>query len=119
MKKIINLDSADKVGKQYLIDHLMVEKKFDRDDAVKAVEGVIDALVAALHAGTNVNISNFGTLRVEQVAERVRRNPQTGGAVVVPANKTIRWTASPTLLDLINGRIDRDSLSVKAPKGSL
>ena len=119
MKKIVNLDTAEKVGKQYLIDHLMVEKKFDRDNATKAVEGVFDAIVAALHAGVNVSISNVGTLRVERVGERVRRNPQTGAQVTVPENKTVRWTVSPTLFDLINNRIDRASLSAKAPKGSL
>lgn len=119
MSKKINLSNADRVTKAYLIDHLVIESSFTRLDATKAVEGVIDAVVEALRAGADVNLSNVGTLRHEARPEQNRRNPSTGEYFLAPASYTVRWTPSPTLLDVLNGRGDRESLSRKAPKGSL
>jgi DNA-binding protein HU-beta len=119
MKKIVNLDSAERVGKQYLIDYLMVNGGQSRADAEESVNGVLEAIVTALRSGTPVALSNIGTLRPDIQAARPRRNPQTGETFVSPSQLTVRWKASPTLVDVLNGRIVRDSLSAKAPKGSL
>jgi DNA-binding protein HU-beta len=119
MSKIVNLSNADRVGKQYLVDSLVAGKGLARPDADEIVNIVLEAIATALRAGVNVSLSNIGTLRRETAPAATRRNPQTGGTVDVPAKEVVRWTASPTLLGVINGTIDRDSLSVKAPKGSL
>lgn len=119
MTQQIDLSGTNRVTKAYLIDHLVIVERFSRDDAVKAVEGFVNAIVAALRSGADVNISNVSTLRPRRSAERTARNPQTGGRVCVPEKNVVRWTPSPTLLDVINGRTERESLSRKAPKGSL
>lgn len=119
MAQKIDLSNTSRVTKSYLLDHLVTEKGFTRSDAVEAVEGVVDAIVAALRSGVAVNLSNVGTFRPVVSPAAVRRNPATGGKVAVPASGRVRWTASPTLLDVINGRTERKSLSRKAPKGSL
>ena len=104
--------------KAHLIEALVENKGFTREDAEIAVNGMIDAIVSGLRVG-DVNLSNVGTLRLETASERVRRNPQTGEIFTTPAQKVVRWTASPTLTHYINDRISRDTLSTKAPKGSL
>lgn len=118
MPKIIDLTNADKVGKVYLVDSLMVNKGFTREDANKAVEGVFDAVVTALLADTAVAFSNIGTIRPMEIGPRVRRNPKTGENFDAPAATIVKWKSSPTLLDLINHRIERPSLTAKAPKGT-
>ena len=118
MPKKLDLTNADRVGKQYLIDSLMTEKGFTRRDATKATEGLLDAITGALIAGTNVSLSNVGTLRRETAPARTFRNPQTNTPLDVPEREVVRWTMSPTLEDVLNGRSDRESLSRKAPKGT-
>lgn len=119
MKKIVNLENADRVGKAYLVDYLVVEAGFTRPDAEKAVNAVLEGIATAIRAGANVSLSNIGTLRMVELAERVRRNPATGENFLAPATKTVKFRPSPTFLNVLNGRTDRDKLATKLPKGSL
>lgn len=119
MSKIVDLTNADRVGKRYLIDSLIVEAGYKPEAAEEAVNAVLEAITKALRANVNVSLSNIGTLRRETAPARTHRNPQTGGRVEVADREVVRWTSSPTLLDVLNGRAQRDSLAVKASKGSL
>lgn len=119
MSKIVDLTNADRVGKGYLIDSLVQINGFEREGAEKAVNAVLEAIVTALRADTNVSLSNIGTLRRETAPATVRRNPQTGERFLADAHEVVRWTSSPTLLDVLNGWTDRTELATKAPKGSL
>jgi DNA-binding protein HU-beta len=119
VKKIVDLSNANRVGKQFLIDSLVESNGFSRSDATEAVNGVLDALFAALSSGVNVSISNVGTFRRETTPATTRRNPQTGERFPVEAQEVVRWTSSPTLLDVLNGRAHRSTISTKAPKGTL
>jgi len=115
MSKIVDLSNAERVGKGYLIDALVKDGQ-SRPDAEESVNSVLDAIGKALASGVNVSLSNIGTLRVETAAARVRRNPKTGETFHADAHQTVRWTVSPTLVDVLNGRSDRDTLATKAPK---
>lgn len=115
-KQITNLENAEKVSKSYLVDYLVVNQDLTRSQAVEAVNGVLDGIVSALAAGVNVNVSNIGTLRVEESPATTRRNPHTGERFPVPATNRVRFTTAPALLDAVNGRSDRTTLSRKAPK---
>ncbi len=116
MAKIADLSSVDRVTKSYLIDYLVVHVKLTRPAAEAAVNGVIEGLVEAFKEHVDVNISNVGTLRPKTYAPRDRRNPRTGEAISVPELTTIRFTASPTLVAVLNGRETREQLARKAPK---
>ena len=118
-RKSLDLTDVDRVGKKYLVDSLVAHKGFQRPDAVKAVEGVFDAVVTALRADTAVFFSNIGRIAPIELAERVRYNPKTAEKFLAPAVVSVRWKSSPTLLDVLNDRTTRDSLAAKAPKGSL
>jgi DNA-binding protein HU-beta len=119
MSKIVDLSNAERVGKRYLIDSLITEAGYTHADAELSVNVVLEAIAKALRSGVNVSLSNIGTFRRETAGATIRRNPQTGGTIEVGAQEVVRWTSSPTLLDVLNGRTVRDSLAVKAPKGSL
>lgn len=118
MSKMIDLSNAERVGKSYLIDYLVANADLDRKQATRAVNGTLDAIVAALVSDTNVSLSNVGTLRRETAGATVRRNPATGGTIDVEAKEVVRWTPAPALLEAVNGNSTRTSLSVKAPKGT-
>lgn len=119
MKKIVNLDNAERVGKSYLIDYLVAEAGFKREDAEKAVNATLEAIVTALRSKTSVSLTNIGTLKPVTLAPRKRRNPHTGESYQGGELETVRWKLSPTLADVLNGRTVRDQLAVKAPKGTL
>lgn len=118
MSKQFNLDNADRVGKGFLVQYLVENSGQSRNDAEESVNAVLEAIATALRAGVNVSLSNLGTLRRETAAGRTHRNPQDGSRLWVDAQETVRWTISPTLADVLNGRDQRDKLATKAPKGS-
>lgn len=74
---------------------------------IKETAAVVDAFIEyaelALQNGDCVDIPKFGKLSVEQRQARMARNPQTGEKMEVPAKKAIKFKASKTLKDAING----------------
>jgi DNA-binding protein HU-beta len=119
MTETFNLENADRVGKAYLIGYLAESNGLTLKDAEKAVNGVLEAIVAALRSGANVSLANIGTFRRETAPERSRFNPMTGQHFQTEAQEVVRWTTSPTFGHVLNGRISRETLATKAPKGSL
>lgn len=72
-------------------------------ETAAVVDTFIDYAELALHNGDCVDIPKFGKLSVEQRDARMARNPQTGEKMEVPAKKAIKFKASKTLKDAING----------------
>lgn len=72
-----------------------------RAEAARAVDGVFDAIVAALKKGEEVKIAGFGTFRVKMAKARTARNPRTGETVQVPASKKPRFSAGKALKDAV------------------
>lgn len=77
------------------------------DMTIKKTAAVVDTFIEyaklALQNGDCVDIPKFGKLSVEQRQARMARNPQTGEQMEVPAKKAIKFKASKTLKDAING----------------
>ena len=57
-------------------------------DAEKAVNAILDEIVAAMARGDRVELRDFGAFVVKVRAARVGRNPKTGAQVHVPAKVT-------------------------------
>lgn len=72
-------------------------------ETAAVVDTFIDYAELALKNGDCVDIPKFGKLSVEQRDARMARNPQTGEKMEVPAKKAIKFKASKTLKDAING----------------
>lgn len=105
-----------RAAKKHLIQDIASNENVTQAEAERMINAVIEAIAFNLRVGNSVCISNIGTLSPVSKAERLARNPQTGEAVYVPAKLTVRWTASPTLRDVLNGTANRESLATKAPK---
>ena len=77
------------------------------DMTIKETAAVVDIFIEyvelALQNGDCVDIPKFGKLSVKQREARMARNPQTGEKIEVPAKKAIKFKASKTLKDAING----------------
>jgi DNA-binding protein HU-beta len=66
------------MNKQELISSVSETTGLSRSDAVKAVEGVFDAIGDALKRGDEVRLVGFGTFSCSKRKASTGRNPRTG-----------------------------------------
>jgi len=69
--------------------------------AKEAVECVLTAIADALAENDTVQISGFGSFKVNQRKARTGRNPQTGAPMQIPAAKVPKFTPAKALKEAI------------------
>ena len=84
-----------------LVNVLADKAGLTKVDAARAVDGVADAIPAALARGEKVTWTGFGTYEVRMRAARMGRNPQTGAPLHIPAGKTPAFRAGKSLKDAV------------------
>ena len=84
-----------------LVNVLADKAGLTKVDAARAVDGVADAITAALARGEKVPWTGFGTYEVRMRAARMGRNPQTGAPLHIPAGKTPAFRAGKSLKDAV------------------
>ena len=62
-----------------------------------------DSAIAAAKKGDKVAWPGFGSFAGIQKAATTARNPRTGDTVKVPARKALKFTASSTIREQLNG----------------
>ena len=78
------------------------EVGLSRKESERFVEAAIGEVIAALAAGENVTIANFGGFAVRAKAARPGRNPKTGEPAVVPARRVVAFRPSRKLKEGAN-----------------
>ena len=96
--------------KTEIIEGLSNKLAMGRSEAEKAVNILLDDIVAALKAGDRVNISGFGTFSVSERKPRTGRNPKTGEAIQIAASRSARFKPGKQLKDSLNGTGDGSSV---------
>ncbi|MBF0095434.1 MAG: HU family DNA-binding protein, partial [Alphaproteobacteria bacterium] len=66
------------MNKSDLVATVATSSGLAKNDADKAVDGVLDAITAALKDGDEVRLVGFGTFSVSDRAAKEGRNPRTG-----------------------------------------
>jgi len=90
------------VNKQELIGVVAATTGLSKGDATKAVDGVFDAITAALKKNDEVRLVGFGTFHVAERAASEGRNPRTGEPLKIPASKQPKFKAGKGLKDSLN-----------------
>ncbi|KXZ46353.1 hypothetical protein GPECTOR_44g31 [Gonium pectorale] len=103
------------VGKAALVEAIAKEAELTKEQATKAFDALIGSIEDALIAGERVTIVGFGSFERKDRAERNGRNPSTGEAMVIPAQKTATFKVSPALKDTINGKVPEPKPKAAAP----
>ena len=85
------------MNKSELIAAAAERSGITKKDAEQVIGAAFDVIIAQLQKGEKVQISGFGTFEVKERKERVGRNPLTGEAVQIPANKVPAFKVSSTL----------------------
>ena len=88
--------------KSELIDQVAEEAGLSKKDAGTAVNGVFNAIQAALSKGESVQVTGFGTFEVRQRAARDGVKPGTSEKIKIPASKAPAFKAGKTLKDAVN-----------------
>jgi DNA-binding protein HU-beta len=88
-----------------LIEGLANKLSLNRVDAEKAVNVVLDDIIAALKQGERVNISGFGTFSVSERQARSGRNPKTGETIEISASRSAKFKPGKQLKDSLNDSV--------------
>ena len=90
------------MNKAELIEAIADAADLTKADAGKALDGLVDAITAALKAGETVSLVGFGSFQVKERAARQGRNPQTGATIDIAAAKIPSFKAGKALKDAVN-----------------
>lgn len=70
--------------------------------AERAVKYVFETIQKEVAAGNKVTITGFGTFQTSERQEREGRNPQTGESIIIPARKSVKFSAGKYFKDAVN-----------------
>lgn len=90
------------MNKAELIEAMADSADLTKADAGRALDGLIDAITAALKKGETVSLVGFGSFVVKERAERQGRNPQTGGSITIKAARIPSFKAGKALKDAVS-----------------
>jgi DNA-binding protein HU-beta len=90
------------MNKNDLIGAVADSSGLTRSDATKAVEGVFEAVTAALKSGDEVRLVGFGTFSVAKRKASTGRNPRTGEPMSIKASSQPKFKAGKGLKDAVN-----------------
>ena len=90
------------MNKQELISSVAETTGLGRSDASKAVEGVFDAIGAALKRGDEVRLVGFGTFSCSKRKASTGRTPRTGEPMQIKESTQPQFKAGKGLKDSVN-----------------
>ncbi len=88
--------------KQDIIDHLTDNCGLHRSSAIRAVDGVLNAISDALARGEAVTLRGFATIKPVKKAEKIGRNMSTDTPIVIPAHRSAKLVLSKELKEKLN-----------------
>ena len=91
-----------RVGKNDLVATVAEKTGLTKADSAKAVDAVIDGIVAHLAKGEEVRIVGFGSFAVTKRAASEGRDPRTGNTIKIPAANVPKFRAGKPLKDAVN-----------------
>ena len=81
------------MNKSELIEAVAKRTGENKAAAARAVDAVIDSVVAAVAKGDNVTLVGFGTFKSSKRAARDGKNPKTGEKIRIAAATVPRFSA--------------------------
>ena len=99
------------MNKQELIGHVADRAGLSRNDAMRAVETMLEVVTSALKRGDEVRLVGFGNFSVTRRKASTGRNPRTGEPMQIKASsqpkfrpgqgaerrRSVIWTAQPAV----------------------
>ncbi len=89
------------MNKQELISQVADRSGLGRNDAMRAVETMLDLITATLKRGDEVRLVGFGSFSVTQRKASVGRNPRTGEPMQIKATSQPKFRPGKILKDAV------------------
>jgi integration host factor subunit beta len=80
--------------KAELVARVALQTQLSQQQVAAILEGVVQCIIDALRSGDKVELRRFGSFRCRHRRPRTGRNPKTGVAVQVPAQRIPAFKAS-------------------------
>ena len=93
------------MNKVELVAAVAEKAALSKKDAEKALNAVLDTVVAALAEGDKVSLVGFGTFEVADVKERtgtIQMGDRKGETYVTPAHKAPKFKAGAAMKNAVN-----------------
>ena len=92
------------VNKSELVEAVSKATSLAKRETEDAVNALVNTIMAEVKAGRKVAMVGFGTFNPTRRAARTGRNPRTGDPVRIAAAKGVRFSASSTFKQVVNGK---------------
>jgi nucleoid DNA-binding protein len=90
------------MNKSELIAAIAENSGVSKSKAGYVVDAITDAIANALKKGESVQLTGFGTFKINKRAARIGRNPQTGKEIKIAAKNVPAFSAGKVLKDSVN-----------------
>ena len=93
---------SNKVTYAELIEALSQKAGFSKQKSEAFSKALISRVIKELEETGKASITNFGSFKVKEVAERQGQNPQTGEPITIPAHNRVAFTPYKALKEDVN-----------------
>lgn len=87
----------ENVSKKELIDAITSKSGLTKKDAQKALEAMVESVVAFTKKGCKVSLIGFGGFFPYKTKATTKKNPKTGNPVEVPAKTVLKFKSSKNI----------------------
>lgn len=95
---------SNKVTYAEIIEALSQKTGFSKQKSETFAKALIAEVKQELQETGKASITNFGSFKVKEVAERQGKNPQTGEPITIPAHKRVTFTPYKALREEVNAK---------------
>lgn len=95
---------SNKVTYAEIIEALSRKTGFSKQKSETFAKALIAEVKQELQETGKASITNFGSFKVKEVAERQGKNPQTGEPIIIPAHKRVTFTPYKALREEVNAK---------------
>lgn len=89
------------MNKSELVEVVAEKASVTKKESEKVITAILDSITDTLAKGEKVQLVGFGTFEVRQRQAREGRNPSTGEAIKIAAQKVPAFKAGKALKDLV------------------
>jgi integration host factor subunit alpha len=90
--------------KRDIAERIFNALELPKQQAVEAVESLLELIKSSLESGEDVLVSGFGKFCVKDKNERRGRNPATGRDAIISARRVVTFKCSGSLRTKVNGQ---------------
>lgn len=89
------------MNRKQLVRDVAHRSGLSQEQVDSVINGVVDAVTASVKSGDKVIVPGFVSFEQVERAARTGRNPQTGAAMEIPAQKAVKVSAGKALKDAV------------------